>query len=220
MKDKYNIRLPKSWKEITLGMLEQIEGQHDNPIKIISVLSNLPEEEISQFPVQFIDSISRNIEFLKEMPQVEPENKVKWKGDTYVINYMDKLTFGEYVAIQSLLKANAHDYSGFLAVLCRKQGEQYTQEFENTMLEQRKEMYQSMPATKVLGVIAFFLTFYIRFMSLDKVLSQAKKTALDEIEVIVNDLRNTRTGGVGQRFSTNWEIARLKRLKKYINRHF
>ena len=220
MKDKYNIRLPKSWKELTLGMLEQIEGQHDNPIKIISVLSNLPETEIASMPVQFIDSISRNIEFLKEMPQVEPENKVRYKGDTYVINYMDKLTFGEYVGIQSLLKANAHDYSGFLAILCRKQGEQYTTEFENTMLEERKKMYQNMPVVKVLGVIAFFLNFYIKFMSLDKVLKQAKETALYEIENIQDNIKNSRTDGHGSRFSTHWQRRRLRRLAKYIDKTY
>lgn len=220
MKDHYNIRLPKSWNEITLGMLEKIEGEHDNPMKILSILSNTPEEEISQMPVQFIDKLSENISFLKNMPDVTESHSIRYKGNTYMINVMEKLTFGEYVAIQMLLKANQHDYSGFLAVLCRQQGEKYDATFENQTLQKRKEMFQNMPVKRVLPVIAFFLNWWLKFNSIDKTLNQTKTTVLEEIENILEDTKNMKIDGHGRRFYTNLLRIRLRRLQKYINRTF
>ena len=220
MKDHYNIRLPKSWNEITLGMLEKIEGEHDNPLKILSILSNTPEEEISQMPVQFIDKLSENISFLKNMPDVTESHSIKYKGNTYMINFMEKLNFGEYVAIQMLLKANPHDYSGFLAVLARKEGEIYNSEFENVTLPERKEMFKNMPVKKALPLIAFFLTFWQRLTTLDKVYNQTKQTTLQEIENILDSTKSSAISGAGKKLSITYARRRLKRLKKLIDKTY
>lgn len=211
-----NIKLPKSWNEITLGMLEEVEGQNDNPIKIIAALSKQPEDVISSLPVQFVDSISKNIEFLKQMPNVAETNEIRYKGERYMINFMEKLTFGEYCSLQEVMRANPHAYSTFLAILCRKPDEKYTSEFENTILKDRITMFKNMPVKKVLGLVAFFLQLYIKLMTLDKTYQQTKQNTLEEIENTVTNLKSSCHDGVGNGWRTRYVTNRLKRLKKIV----
>ena len=43
---------------------------------------------------------------------------------------MEKLKTGEFVAIDTILKSDPHDYISIFAVLCRKDGEIYDSKFE------------------------------------------------------------------------------------------
>lgn len=216
MKDNIKMKLPRSWNEVRLGMLEDMKGSND-PIKALSILSGLDEKDIRDMPVQFIDkAFWDHMFFLDTMPEFKETNMIKWKGDTYLIDYENKMTFGEYIAIQSILEANPHDYSGFLAVICRKKGEEYSTEYENTVYQQRKEMFRSMPVPKVMPLVAFFLVLWNEQRNTERVFSDGKKAVLDAIDGILEGSRSSREGGDGRRSLTRWQAMRLRRLRRFV----
>lgn len=217
MKDKIKLKLPRNWNQVTLGMLEDLEGSRD-PIKVLSVMSGVSEDEIRQMPVQGIDSAFwDHLWYLNSLPEFKEANMVKWKGDTYAIQYENKMSFGEYVAIQSVLQANPHDYSGFLAIICRKMGEPYTTEYENVTFKERKEMFRSIPVPKVLPLVAFFLESWHAWSSSEQVFSSGKKAVLGAIDGILEDSRSSRKGGDGKKSLTRWQMMKLKRLRRYVD---
>lgn len=216
-----NINLPKSWKEITLGMIQEVEGQSDNMTKIISVLSGVDEDTISSLPMSQIERIAKSLEFLKDMPEVEPKPYIKYKGEKYVIHQDTELTFGEYTAVQMAMKGNAHDYCSFLAILARKEGEEYTTSFENTVLQDRVEMFRRIPVLKVLPLVRFFLESWMLYTSIEQTYSQVKATALEEIDNSIQQLgKNSRKNGRGYALRMNYAKRRLKRLMKYIEKTY
>jgi hypothetical protein len=69
-----------------------------------------------------------------------------------------QLKVGEYIAADTALKGDQHNYAAILAVLARKEGEIYDSKYENEVLEDRIKMWEGVPVTDVLPVVAFFLT--------------------------------------------------------------
>lgn len=215
-----NIKLPKSWNEITLQTIQEIEGKNDDVVKVISVLAGVDEDTISSLPMSQIERIANEIQFLKQMPTVEPKPFIKWKGEKYVIHPETELCFGEYVALEMAMKANSHDYATFLAILARKENEAYTQDFENKVLASRVEMFKHMPVRKALPLVSFFLQLFLLSTSLDKTYRQVKQNTLEEIDSIVEFGKSSMKDGRGNGLRTRYVTNRLKRLKKMVKNRF
>lgn len=215
--EKIKVKLPKGWGEVTLGMLERLEG-NGNPVKVLSVLSGLSEKEVEELPVQFVDALSKNIMFLSEMPKVEPKPSIRVNGEVYRINIQERMSFGEYVAVQMLLKADRHDYSGFLGILCRKEGEVYDTSFENEVLPERKRMFQGVSVEKAMPVVAFFLELWLVLRNSEQALMTLSAETLSQLDAIVRDGRRSRKDGDGSVSLTSWQRAKLKHLKRCIRR--
>lgn len=156
--------VPTSWNQITLKQYQEIEAFYDNAEnksfdvrEVIHILCNKTIDEVNALPVEFLDDIMEKMSFLQtKVTEQEPTNTLMINGEKYVVNIQNKLKVGEYVAVDSIIKDDKHNYAAMLAILCRKEGELYDSKFENEILEDRVHMWEQQPITDVLRVISFF----------------------------------------------------------------
>lgn len=169
IKDFEDVTVPTSWKEVTLGQFQDLmrltggDTQNTNIVTLLCVMTGKDEAYINSLPAEFVEALMANLIFINEEPKESKinSNKIKINKEEYFINFKEKLTFGEYVTVNELIKNDPFCYSSVLAVLCRKQGEVFNDEFENNEYEQRQKLFESQPITSILPLIGFFLTLYL-----------------------------------------------------------
>lgn len=213
--------LPTSWEQVTLGQLQRIEALRGEPgaaVKIMSVLSGKDEDEVRALPVQFFDTAAAAMSFLAEAPSIEPSCSCVIGGERYGVDVAERLTLGEWVAVQSVMQSDSNDVAGILAVVCRKDGEAYDSEFENTQFEKRKKMFEEASCLEALRVVGFFLTLFATSSGSSRRYSALKEEVQGSIQQITGTLRE---GGVGiKSWSRLRAIRSLKKLKRHIDTNF
>lgn len=217
--DYGSVVVPTDWTQITLKMYSDIEKYYEdkednfNVIDVLDILIDKDRDYIQSLPAEFLDTILTHLVFLSTTPEVgEPTNKITIDGEEYSINFMEKLKVGEYVAVDTVLKADKHDYSSILAILCRKKGEIYDSRFEAEEFEKRKEMFEKQSVTKILPIIGFFLNLFI-------VLERHSQlfTVVEEgINLIQQNIKNSEKIGASKKLYLNWQVKKLKKSLKSI----
>lgn len=212
---KWNI--PTSWDEITLKMFEDIERYYSDTDKkfdareVLHIFTDKSIDEINALPLELTEILMNKLLFLQEKPKdVEASNKVKIDGEEYIINVMEKLKTGEYISIDTIMKGDKYDYASILAVLCRKEGEVYDSKFEAEVFEQRKEMFEKQPITKILPIIGFFLNLYVTL----KIPSQLSLEVEAELNRIQKHIETSERLGVFRRRYLKWRMKKLQKLLK------
>lgn len=213
--------LPTRWSEVTLGQFARLEklykgaaseGYIDN-IDIISILSGRERDDVMALPLEFISTMQTHLVFLELEPEIEgATDRVEIDGETYIINYKEKLKFGEYVDFDQLVKSNPNDYPSMFAIICRKEDEAYDSEYVANEFQKRVEMFSRQPVTKMLPLIAFFLRRY-------QILEQCSQASLGIKEAINLTLDNIQTfvqSGVGKGLRSYLVTKKLKKLRKLI----
>lgn len=153
--------IPTSWDEMKLSMFQKLEKEKANEdmqiIDILHILADKTRDEVMELPSEFIDIMLSKLQFLTTpMPQQEPSNKIEIDGETYQINFMEKLKTGEYISFNNVVKAEPYNYAAMLAILCRKEGEIYDSKFEAEIFNDRVKMFENQPVTKIIPLINFF----------------------------------------------------------------
>lgn len=214
---KWNV--PTKWNEITLKIYQEIEKYYedkDNQFDVrdvLHILTDKSEDEINALPAEFLDTILTHLIFLTTTPEVgEASNKIVVDGVEYKINVMEKLKLGEYVAVDTVLKADKHDYASILAILCRKEGEIYDSKFEAEVFEDRKKLFESQPVTKILPIIHFFINCYITLKTPSLLYSQVE----DAINLTAQNIKSSTKLGVSKKLYLTSQMKRYKRLLKSI----
>ena len=212
------INVPQSWNEVSLRKFQDLKkvynhNEDDYDIrKIISVLTNKSEEEINEYPIEFLEIIMDKLKFLTEETPKESKNSIIINDEEYSINYKNKLRVGEYVAFEMVLKNDADNYAAMLGILCRKKDEKYDSKFENEVLEDRIKMFEEQPITKILPMVNFFIERYMTYM-IPMQLSMEVENAIDQSARTIQTLRQN---GVLSKSSTRHHLKTLKKLKKSI----
>lgn len=205
-----------NWEDVTLKQFTELMKLNDNGIKdvrdVIAILSDHTKDEINLLPIDFIESMMARLTFLNKAPEVNNSNEIEIDGEVYFVNVMEKLKFGEFVDVNSAIQSDSLNYASFLAILCRKKDEQYNDDFIANKLEERIEMYNNQPITKILPVVGFFLNLW----RISKAPSQASMT---EIQQTANQLQteteNTwKNLGFRKRYSI-WGMKTYWKLRKY-----
>ena len=126
---------------------------------------------------------------------------------------MEELKFGEFVDVNMSIKNNPNDYASILAILCRKAGEIYDQEFINKKFEERKEMFENISVNQALSVLGFFLKYYeqYRIPSRDCI-NQVKQ----EVESYANNIENSLKSGAYSELSTFFAKRKLKKYQQLL----
>lgn len=211
---------PTSWNQITLKQYQEIEAFYDNAEnksfdvrEVIHILCNKTIDEVNALPVEFLDDIMEKMSFLQtKVTEEEPTNTLTINGEKYVVNIQNKLKVGEYVAVDSIIKDDKHNYAAMLAILCRKEGELYDSKFENEILEDRVHMWEQQPITDVLRVISFFLQCYM--ISVTPILLSSKiKEAIDHTR---KDIETSHKNGETTKRSMKSAMKKLRKLEKSI----
>lgn len=207
--------IPTSWDQITLDMFSDIERYYADKDKqfdireVLHILTGKSNDEINALPAEFLESILEKLSFINTKPEEkEPKNEIIIDGEKYFINTMEKMKTGEYVSFDMALKNDKHDYSSFLAILCRKQGEAYDSKYEAELFEERKKMFGGVSITKVLPLISFFLTLWF----VQRSHSQLYSLVEEAINHIQQSIDNSPKIGVFKRRSLNSQMKKLRKL--------
>lgn len=211
---QYNI--PTKWEEVTLKQFQQIlelENKNDN-LAILAIMLNKTKEEVQQLPSKVLTLFYQNLNFFKEEPKVEADNKLTINDELYVINDKDNMKVGEYADFNEILQYDRNNYAYMLAILCRKEGEVYDDKFIAEKLNKRKEMFENIPVTEALKTVNFF---FQKFISL-KTNTMNYSTALkEEVEsLIVASIKDLRKNGAWYSPSKLRAIMKLRKLQKRI----
>lgn len=152
--------VPTSWEEVTLGMVQRMKGKTD--IKsIIAAVTDHTMDEVNQLPLNILMKMGDMLTFINTPPTPEqPCNSIMIKNSEYTIHFENELRTGEFIAVDSILRSNPDDTASILAILCRKKDEIYDSNFENTLLEERREMFLNQPIMHVLPLVDFFLALW------------------------------------------------------------
>ena len=135
--------IPSSWDEVTLKQYQEIERFYEDNEdstfdvrKVLHILCNKSIDEVNALPVEFTEKILNTLQFLSQpFPKVESTNKIVIDNVKYQINVFEKLKTGEYVATDTIIKSDKHNYAAMLAILCRKPSELYDSKFEAEVLD-------------------------------------------------------------------------------------
>ena len=226
MADEINIidcgmwSVPCRWEDINLRTYQEIERYYDGKDKkfdlreVLEIFTNHTRDEINELPLEFLEKIMSQLSFMSEKPKdEEPRNWIEIDGERYVVHTENQLRAGEYIASDTLLKSDRHNYAALLAILCRKDGEVYDSHFENEVLEDRIKLFEEQPITKVLPIVGFFLQCYIASMT-PTLLSSKVREAIDLTRKDIETLQ--KSGGISKR-SMKSAMKKLRKLEKSIS---
>lgn len=215
----FEINFPLSWDEITLKQYQDIEMLYDNNenatmIDILGIISDKTAKELKTLPFDvFEETILPKMSFLYEKPkEQEPTNKIVIKGETYFVNFMEKMKTGEFIDSQMVLQNDKHNYAMLLAILCRKEGEIYDDDFIANKLDDRVKMYEQQPITNILPLISFFLQLWTQ-LNLPSLLYLKAEEAVNQLAQNIEDSPKL---GAGKKLYLKWQMKKLKKSLKSL----
>ena len=221
-KDFGEWKVPSSWDDLTLGKFQELERLYDtedgNERKfdvrdVLDLMTDRTKDEINELPIEFTDSLLRKMYWLHEQPDFgKPSNKITIDGVQYTVHNENEMKFGEYVALDTALKGDKHNYAAMLAILCRKDGEIFDAKFENEILPSRIEFWKNVSVMKVMPIVSFFLE--LSSMSLQ--VSQLSLEVQEGINHILKHIETSKQNGVFSALYTKWQVRKLKKLQKSI----
>ena len=222
-KDSYNygeIKVPTSWDEVTLLQFQKINEYYQdkektfNVVDVIDIFIDKDKDYIMSLPAEFLEIILDKLKFLStEIETKEPSNKIEIDGETYQINFMEKLKAGEYIAVEMATKDNNFNYASVLAILCRKENEIFDSTFENEVLPNRVALFEKQPITKIIPLISFFMNCYILSVLPSQLSIQVKEGINQERK----NIESLYESGQVSRRSMKSAMKTLKKLEKTIN---
>ena len=222
-KDFGNITVPTSWDEvklkdfITLMKLQEEENKEDvSLIDIMAVLTGTDKKYIYSLPSDFANTIMAHLLFLNKPLKEEPKAEVIIDGNLYKINYMEKLKFGEYTDANTVMANDKFDYASLLAILCRREGEIYDDDYIAEHLDERTEMWNNQPITKVYPLVCFFLLLStISGKHLERYMTEGEQAIDQSLTHIEDSLKS----GAVKKFSLSYVKARwkLRKLRKCMS---
>ena len=220
-KDFGEWKVPSSWDELTLGKFQELERFYDgdeNERKfdvrdVLDLMTDRTKDEINELPIEFTDSLLRKMYWLHEQPDFgKPSNKITIDGVQYTVHNENEMKFGEYVALDTALKGDKHNYAAMLAILCRKEGEIFDSKFENEVLPSRIEFWKNVSVMKVMPIVSFFLE--LSSMSLQ--VSQLSLEIQEGINHILKHIETSKRNGVFSELYIRLQMRKLKKLQKSI----
>ena len=221
-KDFGEWKVPSSWDELTLGKFQELErlydGDDDKERKfdvrdVLDLMTDRTKDEINELPIEFTDMLLRKMYWLHEQPDFgKPSNKITIDGVQYTVHNENEMKFGEYVALDTAMKGDKHNYAAMLAILCRKEGEIFDAKFENEILPSRIEFWKNVSVMKVMPIVSFFLE--LSSMSLQ--VSQLSSEIQEGINHILKHIETSKRNGVFSALYTKWQVRKLKKLQKSI----
>ena len=219
-KDFGEWKVPSSWDDLTLGKFQELERLYDGDEErkfdvrdVLDLMTDRTKDDINELPIEFTDSLLRKMYWLHEQPDFgKPSNKVTIDGVQYTVHNENEMKFGEYVALDTALKGDKHNYAAMLAILCRKDGEIFDAKFENEILPSRIEFWKNVSVMKVMPIVSFFLE--LSSMSLQ--VSQLSLEIQEGINHILKHIETSKRNGVFSALYTRWQMRKLKKLQKSI----
>ena len=190
-------KVAEKWEDVTLlqwqNYVRNASSKEDNSVDIISTLetfSDIPRSVINQMPTDLFESVIGRLKWITEQPDQTPSQSVEISGETYTINVMEKLKVKEYLDLNTVIENDKFNYSMIFAILCRKQGEEYDEEFIADKLPDRLEMFEQMNCVDGMKLIAFFLTCWVELETRSRN-SLVVKAIKEDAQKLVKSIKNS-----------------------------
>lgn len=213
------ITIPTKWSEVTLKQFQElmkVYNQEDKDIlDILSIFTQKSKKELRQMPSEFIETMLVHLQFMNTKLEVEPSSQIDIDGKIYRINYTEKLKFGEFVDVETLIKEDKYNWAAILGMLCRLEGEIYDDDFIANQLDERIKMYESLPIDRALQLINFFLKLKLRYITYS-LRSLTLKEAREAAESLVQSIRDSVKAGAGTRLNSIYAKIELRKLEKQL----
>ena len=213
------ITIPTKWSEVTLKQFQElmkVYNQEDKDIlDILAIFTQKSKKELRQMPSEFIETMLVHLQFMNTKLEVEPSSQIDIDGKIYRINYTEKLKFGEFVDVETLIKEDKYNWAAILAMLCRLEGEIYDDDFIANQLDERIKMYESLPIDRALQLINFFLKLKLRYITYS-LRSLTLKEAREAAESLVQSIRDSLKDGAGTRLNSIYAKIELRKLEKQL----
>ena len=219
--DYGSVTVPTSWSDITLEKYQRIERYYSdkekdfNILDVLDIMIDKDRDYIMSLPNEFLDEILERLSFIQTPPKAEkPSNTIEIDKTKYVVNVMEKLKTGEWVAFDTVLKNDKHNYAAMLAILCRKEGEVYDSKFEAEIFEKRQKMFEQQPITNILPIVSFFLACYLTLETHSQLYTQVEEAA----NLILKHIETSQHLGASKKFYLKWQVKKLiKSIKQNKN---
>ena len=209
------VTIPTKWEDITLKQFCELMRVYDKDDKdildVLEVLSGRTKSELRQMPADFIDTLMQHLQFMNIPLNVEADSKIVINGEEYKVNHTEKLKFGEWTDAETVLKEK--DYAGLLAILARKDGEIYDDDFIANELDKRIELFNSLSITKALVLLNFFLKLKLRYILYSQ---KSLENSKEAVESLVQSIKSSLKGGGGKKLDLIYAKIKLRRLEKSL----
>lgn len=237
------VNVPESWDDVSLKQYQTLQKYIDeekakkenedseltlSKYKLLSIFIDRTEEEILDMPVVFVDKMMSKLIFFQDTPDMTPSNELEYNGDTFSVNFMEEMTVKEYEDTDTIIKSDSYNLAALMAVMCRKKlgvekdpitgkqwdiNEKYDSTFANTVFDERVKMYEQMSITKILPVIAFFLS---RNLELSKLSQDCLKEMQQQVDQYAQDIEDSVKSMGFKKWFMMPAMMRLRRLRKSI----
>ena len=211
---------PRSWNELDLKTFQEIERYYSDKDKkfdirdVLHILYNRSVDEVNLLPMDICERLIEQLSWLSDSPEYgKPRSWIEIDGIRYQVNIMEKLKTGEFIAVDTAIKGDKHNYAAILAILCRKQGEIYDSKFENEVLPSRIEMFENQSIMDVMPIVSFFLALWVTSSHHIQLSSQVRGV----LDLTAKHLETLRKSGDLSLFSTILLRRKLRKLEKSIN---
>lgn len=209
------VTIPTKWEDITLKQFCELMRVYDKDDKdildVLEVLSGKSKAELRQMPADFIDTMLQHLQFMNIPLNIKADSKIIINGEEYKVNHTEKLKFGEWTDAETVLKEK--DYAGLLAILARKDGEIYDDDFIANELEKRVELFNSLPITKALVLLNFFLKLKLRYILFSQ---KSLENSKEAVESLVQSIKSSLKDGDGKKLDLIYAKIKLRRLEKSL----
>jgi len=173
-------KLPESLKDINLekylGLVKIINKEYDNEmfktIEILSVLTEIPVDDIKYNEISMFIDIQRKLTFLQELPNNDVPESFKIDGVEYkTIKNPSEVKTGEFIDLHALTKDEKKLYDNLpmiLAIFYRPVVDgKRVDDYATADTEKRKELFlKKLTTDKVFGAVFFFLNLRLVFLTL------------------------------------------------------
>ena len=209
------VTIPTKWEDITLKQFCELMRVYDKDDKdildVLEVLSGRTKSELRQMPADFIDTMMQHLQFMNIPLNVEADSQIVINGEQYKVNHTEKLKFGEWTDAETVIKEK--NYAGLLAILARKDGEIYDDDFIANELEKRVELFNSLSITKALVLLNFFLKLKLRYILYSQ---KSLENSKEAVESLVQSIKSSLKGGDGKKLDLIYAKIKLRRLEKSL----
>lgn len=235
------VKIPERWEDMSLKQyqelqkyVDEVKAENDsdelklNKYKLLSIFIDRTEDEIMDMPIVFIDKMMSKLLFFYDTPDMTPSDTIMIDGVEFKVNFMEEMTVKEYEDTDTIIKSDVYNLAALMAVMCRKvigehkdeitgkqwkTTEKYNQEFANIKFDERVKMFENLPITTVLPVIAFFLQ---RNVELSKLSVDCLTELQTQVDQYAQDIENSVKSMGFKKWLWMPQMIRLKKLRKSI----
>jgi len=192
-------KLPKSWDDVTLRHLIEIENiRNDKSIDkepyadltrnllMLSLFTGIPFGFYEEMPLSELKEDIKSIEFLKELPFENPRKKFKCGGYSWKVNFdINELTANDFVEHYELTKDSTKVISNankIMALYCQPYKFGFKKKLEN---KDKAEILKETPIAVIYPLVVFFCNLYPTLLeAIRDYLSSADKILMNKLEEI------------------------------------